>query len=66
MEQMTGIIDRLAELLIDLWFGLWAMGWQRFLMLAVGIPLVIMVVVWLTNRAGVAVSHKRSVVSHRR
>ncbi len=59
MNYIADIFDRLGELFVVVWFYLWHMGWRNFLLLAVGIPCLAMTVIWLTEKAGVLVSHRR-------
>ncbi len=59
MDYIADIFDRLGELFVVVWFYLWHMGWRNFLLLAVGIPCLAMAVIWLTEKAGVLVSHRR-------
>ena len=59
MDYVAEIFDRLGELFVTVWFYLWHLGWRSFLLLAVGVPFMAVAVIWLTEKAGLLVSHRR-------
>lgn len=58
MERIVELVIALWSRVLDLFFDLWRFGWQRGLLLVVGVVGLVLVTVWLVNRAGRIASHK--------